>query len=102
MMTASMKPHLFGLAAIVATVLATTTPVAAQRGRQAPLPESGPSAGAEEGIAPAEIQRMFDAYALLQAQTQLDITDDQYTRFLARFKALQDVRRKAVAEHTRL
>ena len=29
-------------------------------------------------------------------RTQLQITDDQYTRFLARFKALQDARRKAL------
>jgi hypothetical protein len=45
---------------------------------------------------------MFDAYALLQAQEQLQVTDEQYTRFLGRFKALQDVRRKALQEHTRL
>jgi hypothetical protein len=61
-----------------------------------------PGAGADDAIAPAEIQRMFDAYALLQAQSQLQISDDQYTRFLARFKALQDARRKALQEHTRL
>src|SRR5262249_40322356 len=43
-----------------------------------------------------EIQRMFDAYALLQAQDQLKIGDEQYSQFLTRFKALQDVRRQAL------
>ena len=63
----------------------------------------GAGAGAAaDSVSPAEIQRMFDAYALLQAQEQLQISDDQYSRFLARFKALQDVRRKALVEHTRV
>lgn len=88
-----MKSFLCG-AALVGTVV-LTTPVQAQRpgrGRGAP----------EGGITPAEIQRMFDAYALLQAQEQLRISDDQYPQFLTRFKALQDVRRRAVQERTRL
>ena len=87
-------------------VLASTAPAAAQGGglRQG-LPGRGAARGpaVEEGVVtPAEIQRMFDAYALLQAQEQLQVTDDQYTRFLGRFKTLQDVRRKALQEHTRL
>jgi hypothetical protein len=45
---------------------------------------------------------MFDAYALLQAQAQLQVSDDQYPRFLARFKALLDVRRRALLEHGRM
>jgi Spy/CpxP family protein refolding chaperone len=55
-----------------------------------------------DGITPAELQRMFDAYALMQAQDQLKIKDDQYSQFLARFKALQDVRRRSLQERTRL
>ena len=39
---------------------------------------------------------MFDAYALLQAQDQLKISDEQFPQFLTRFKALQDARRKAL------
>jgi hypothetical protein len=45
---------------------------------------------------------MFDSYALMQAQDQLKIGDDQFPQFLARFKALQDVRRKSLQEHTRI
>ena len=53
-------------------------------------------------IAPAEIQRLFDAYALVQAQEELKLGDDQYPMFLARYKALQEVRRRAQAERTRI
>jgi hypothetical protein len=45
---------------------------------------------------------MFDAYALIQAQDQLQLNDDQFPRFLVRFKSLQDVRRRSLQEHTRL
>ncbi len=57
--------------------------------------------GEEPAIAPAELQRMFDAYALMQAQEQLKISDEDYAPFLTRFKALQDARRKALVERTR-
>src|SRR5262245_36890675 len=45
---------------------------------------------------------MFDAYALMQAQEQLNIKDDQFAQFLTRYKALQDVRRKNLQERARL
>jgi hypothetical protein len=54
------------------------------------------------GVTPAEIQRMFDAYALVQAQDQLRMSDDQYSRFLLRYKALQDIRRRSLQEHARI
>lgn len=45
---------------------------------------------------------MFDSYALMQAQDQLKISDEQFPQFLSRFKALQDVRRRALQERGRL
>ena len=56
----------------------------------------------DPGVTPAEVQRMFDAYALMQAQEQLKISDDQFSQFLTRYKALQDVRRRTLQEHTRV
>jgi len=56
---------------------------------------------AEASVSPGELQKMFDAYALMQAQEQLKVDDEHYPQFLARFKALQDVRRKALQERTR-
>jgi Spy/CpxP family protein refolding chaperone len=56
---------------------------------------------AEPAVSVGELQRMFDAYALMQAQDQLKISDDQFSQFLGRFKALQDIRRKALGERSR-
>jgi Spy/CpxP family protein refolding chaperone len=52
-------------------------------------------------VSPAEVQRMFDSYALMQAQQQLQITDEQFPQFLTRFRGLQDVRRRALQSRAR-
>jgi Spy/CpxP family protein refolding chaperone len=44
---------------------------------------------------------MFDSYALMQAQDQLQIGDDQFPQFLTRFKALQDIRRQGMQQRMR-
>jgi hypothetical protein len=62
---------------------------------------AGAAAPGEPTVTPAEIQRMFDSYALMQAQDQLKITDEQFPQFLTRFKALQDLRRQALQERAR-
>jgi Spy/CpxP family protein refolding chaperone len=59
-------------------------------------------AGDDPTVTPFELQRLFDSYALLQAQEQLKIGDEQYTKFLPRFKALQDARRQALQQRTRV
>jgi Spy/CpxP family protein refolding chaperone len=53
-------------------------------------------------VTPFELQRLFDSYALLQAQEQLKIGDEQYAKFLPRFKALQDARRQTLQQRTRV
>jgi hypothetical protein len=68
--------------------------------RAQPPPPAAPEQ--QPPVTPAEIQRMFDAYALVQAQDQLRLGEDQYPQFLARFKALQDARRRGQAERGRL
>ena len=86
-------------------VLAAAQGRVAAQSAQAGSAQAGRGAAeapAEPGVTPAEIQRMFDSYALMQAQDQLKITDDQFPQFLGRFKALQDVRRKALQDRTRL
>jgi Spy/CpxP family protein refolding chaperone len=50
------------------------------------------------GVSPGDVQRMFDAYALVQAQEQLKIGDEQFAKFMPRFKALQEARRKTQAD----
>jgi hypothetical protein len=61
-----------------------------------------PAAPGNSPVSPAEIQRLFDAYALVQAQAQLKLSDDQYPPFLARYKALQDLRRRSQNERGRI
>jgi Spy/CpxP family protein refolding chaperone len=81
------------LAMVFATALAAQPPARPNRG----------AAGAEApGVSPAEVQKMFDAYALMQAQEQLKIGDAQFAQFLTRYKALQDVRRRNLQERARL
>lgn len=71
-------------AAIVALLM--TAPAAAA---QEP---SSDEAGA--GLSPGEIQRLFDAYAVVQAQQMLKLTDAQYPQFVTRLKTLQETRRR--------
>jgi Spy/CpxP family protein refolding chaperone len=66
------------------------------QGRQAP-PQDEAAA-----VTPAEIQRMFDSYALMQAQEQLKIDDAHFSQFLTRYKGLQETRRKSVLERARV
>jgi hypothetical protein len=86
-----------GIAALLAwTVLAVAHPFAQGRGQGEPLPPS-----ATDSVSPAEIQRLFDAYVAMQAQQALQLTDEQYPRFLARIKALQAARQRGAVEHGR-
>jgi hypothetical protein len=85
--------------ALVLAMAMTAMPAAA---RAQVRPGAAGAAGDEPTVTPFELQRMFDAYALLQAQEFLKIGDDQYARFLPRFKALQDVRRQALQQRTRV
>ena len=55
-----------------------------------------------DGVSPGEIQRLFDAYVIMQAQQELQLTDEQYPKFLARVKALQAARQKGLAERGRI
>jgi hypothetical protein len=61
-----------------------------------------PGAAAEDQVSPAEIQRLFDAYVVMQAQKELELSDDQFPRFLARVKTLQEVRRRGQMQRGRM
>ena len=55
-----------------------------------------------EGVTPGEIPRLFDAYVVMQAQQELQLSDEQYPKFLARVKALQAVRQRGLLERGRI
>src|SRR5262245_57280280 len=64
---------------------------------QTPAPPPG-----DQIVSPNEIQRMFEAVALVRAQEALKLSDERYLPFIAKYKLLQDVRRKAQQERNRI
>jgi hypothetical protein len=72
-------------------------PPDSERGQEGRRNPEGPP-----GIAPAEIQRMLDGYELMQAQKVLELSDEQFPRFLPRLRALQDARRRAQMQRIRV
>jgi hypothetical protein len=85
-----LRPLLAGVA-----LLLMSAPVAFAQGGRALERQGQRGAGPDGGVTPAEIQQMFDAYFLVQAQEVLQLKDDQYPRFLTRLRALQAIRRRA-------
>lgn len=83
-----------GRLALAAVIGGPLLAEAQPRGQQAPLPAAG--------VSPAELQRLFDAYVVMQAQEDLSLNDEQYPRFLSRVKILQDARRRADMERRRI
>jgi hypothetical protein len=59
-----------------------------------------PQVGSE--LSPAEVQQLFDAFVLVQAQEALSLTDAQFGPFVSRLKHLQDVRRRTQQQEQRL
>ena len=53
-------------------------------------------------VRPAELAAMLDAYALLQAQRALQLSDAQYAPFVTRLKKLQENRRRNALIRNRL
>jgi hypothetical protein len=87
--------------AAVASVCAASVALAEQRpaAQQAPAQpgtervDQGAATPDPDAISVAELTAALDAYALVQAQQQLQISDEKYTAFAARLKRLQTVRR---------
>lgn len=52
-------------------------------------------------MTPLEVERLFEAFELVRAQEMLDLSEDQYPDFVARFKVLQDTRRQGQQERQR-
>jgi Spy/CpxP family protein refolding chaperone len=94
-----MKRALCALAFGCAFILCAEPATAKGQPRRSAAPQGAES---QPGVTPGEVQKMFDAYALMQAQEQLKIGDEQFTRFLTRFKTLQEVRRQVQQERARI
>jgi hypothetical protein len=79
------------LVAAVALLSAPARPAAAQP----PPPDAA-------DLRPAEIQRLFDAYLVMEAQQTLGLSDTQYPTFLTRLRTLQDTRRRHLQARAQL
>jgi Spy/CpxP family protein refolding chaperone len=92
------------LALVCLCFIAVPTMASAQQPTQQPSPGQPPGVppGTPETITPGEFNRMFEAYALLQAQNQLKLSDEQYADFIVRLRGLQNVRRQHQQSRNRL
>ncbi len=63
-------------------------------------PRRRPNPGPD--LEPAEIERLFDAFVLVQAQDSLALTDEQFAPFVASLRRLQKARRERQARRQRL
>lgn len=62
--------------------------------------QTPPAAAAD--LRPAEIQRLFDAYLVMEAQQTLGLSETQYPTFLTRLRALQETRRRHLQTRAQL
>ena len=103
-------PRAIALVAVLALAAASASaqdlppqPAQARPSSQVPPPASQPGIpGISDGMTPGEIQRLFDAYLIMEAQQALTLTDAQYPQFLARLKTLQDTRRRNQQQRNQL
>jgi hypothetical protein len=74
-----------GAVALVIVGVLGVAPAAAAQQRERRMPGSR--------MTPADVQSLFDAYTLVQAQEALRLSDSQYSEFVTRMKSLQETRR---------
>jgi len=88
----------FVAASGVALALAVAPARAQAQPPQGPPPQGQapqlPDAPEGRPIGAGELQKLFEAYTVLQAQEALQLTEAQYGRFVTRLKMLQDTRRR--------
>jgi len=95
------KPIVIAVVAIASSVCVAPLTFAEQRPAAQQAPAQPGSERGDQGATPpdadaisvAELTAALDAYALVQAQQQLQISDEKYTVFAARLKRVQTVRR---------
>ena len=82
-------------ASVLTAALLVAAPAAFAGGQaQGPGPR-GRVAPRAQRLPPAEIERLFDGYVVMQAQEALKLSDAQFGPFVAKLKALQETRRRA-------
>jgi hypothetical protein len=85
---------------LVATVVLVSMAVAAASAQQPAIvkPQGRPTAD----MSPAQVNQLFDAMLVMQAQDALSLNEQQYVQFVTRLKVLQDTRRRSQQDRVRL
>lgn len=65
-------------------------------------PEGPPGGPGAVAMTPPQVQQLFDAMIVMQAQEQLALSESQYAQFLPRLRVLQETRRRNLRERNRL
>jgi hypothetical protein len=103
MTAASVIPIVLVAALAVPTAALAKVPQEPPTPAQNPPKGSGPLPGLDNGeMTPGEIQKLFDAYLVMEAQQALQLNDQQYPQFLVRLRTLQDTRRRNQQERNQL
>jgi hypothetical protein len=85
---------------LVATVVLVSIAVAATSAAQPSIGK--PQGGRTADMSPAQVNQLFDAMLVMQAQDALSLNEQQYAQFVTRLKVLQDTRRRSQQERVRL
>ena len=89
-------------AAVAVTTSGQTPPARPNAQPNQPPRQGQPSQRPQaQGVTVGELQQLLDAMELTRARTALELSDEQFSRFLPRLEALQAVRRRAEIERTR-
>ena len=90
-------------AAVLIGALSSGSAAQEFQAQQSQRPGRQPLPGLDNSdMTPAEIQKLFDAYLVMEAQQALALTDEQYPQFLTRLRAMQETRRRNQQERFRL
>jgi hypothetical protein len=82
---------------LIASLLAGVPALAMAQAQAQP-----PDASAAGNMTPAEIQKLFDAYIVVESQRVLELNDTQYPQFIARLRTLQETRRRSQQERVQM
>jgi hypothetical protein len=88
--------------ATIILVLGVSAAGRAQGGDQAGPARGRAGRAAAEGLNPAEVVRLLDGWAVMEAQRTLELTDDQFAQFVTRLRRLQEVRPQNQRERNRM
>lgn len=87
---------------LTAFAFATLTATASGQTPAQQTPPQPPTPEATDDLRPAEVQRLFDAFVVVQIPDALALSEDQYSRLLPKLRQLQQARRQGQQQRLRM